>query len=292
MKPMTIKKRRNYFYILLVIFLVLIPIIMFYTSGYRIKNFKLVETGGIYIYSPVSGSIIYLNNKKKKNTNILRKDLFIQNLKPNTYNILVAKDGYWPWAKEVNVEEKHVSEAIAFLVPKEPDGEVIPKTIKEYPKDGNATGTPKITSNPIYDNVIKLFTNKKGVSSATKDNTASSTTIRSGRNRVELWKEEDTIFIKWLKDEKSLPNYFCKNNSCENTVSVFKSTSEIKNFNFYPGREDVVLLSINEGVYAIEVDSRKHQNFQPVYKGSDPYFVIEKGKFYIKDGENIFKINL
>ncbi len=266
---------------------------MFYTSGYRIKNFKIVETGGIYIYSPVTGSDIYINNKKKKKTNILKKDLFVQNLKPNTYNILVAKDGYWPWAKEVNVEEKHVSEAIAFLVPKEPNGEVVPRTIKIDSKDDTATSTKKTIANPEYKKINELFTNNKSIDIAQDTIMASSTTIvKSSRNRVEIWKEENTIFIKWLKDKESLPNYFCKNDNCENTTSVFKSTDDIKNFGFYPGREDVIVISVSEGIYAIEVDARVHQNFQPIYKGTDPYFVIKDGKFFIKDNNNIFKIKL
>ena len=47
MKPLSLKKRRFYFYTLLAVFFVIIPIITLYTSGYRIgKGFRLVETGG------------------------------------------------------------------------------------------------------------------------------------------------------------------------------------------------------------------------------------------------------
>jgi len=283
MQPMTLKKRRAYLYILIVVFFVIIPLIMLYTSGYRIgKGFKLVETGGIYIYSPESGSEIYIDNKKKKETSALNKDLFVQNLKPDTYSILIAKDGFWPWAKEVTVEEKRVSEAIAFLIPKEPRGETITKTV---PLGNNATSTEQ-KPNPEYKKVMNLFTTDDLIE------TASTSPIESRRGRVNLWKENDVLFAKWLKNEKSLPNYFCRDDRCEDTVLVFESITGIKNFDFYPGREDVVLMGINEGIFAIEIDARKHQNFQPVYKGADPYFIIDDGQFYIKDGGNLFKINL
>jgi len=283
---MALKKRRIYFYILLVVFFVIIPIIMFYTSGYRIgKGFKIVETGGIYIYSPVAGSEIYIDNKKKKETSVLNKDIFVQNLKPDTYSVLIAKDGFWPWAKEVIVEEKKVSEAIAFLIPKEPHGEAISKTISV---DSDAIETEQ-EPNPEYEKIAELFIDKK---LTIDDKVILPTLTESERGRVGLWKEGMTIYAKWLKNEKSIPNYFCRYEKCEDTVLVFESITDIKNFDFYPGREDVVLLSINAGIFAIEIDARKHQNFQPVYKGADPYFIIDNGQLYIKDNENLFKINL
>ena len=120
MQPMSIKKRRFYFYTLLVVFFLIIPIIILYTSGYRVKGFHLVETGGIYIYSPEANSIIYLDNNEEHETSVFQKDYFVQNLTPGTYSVLIAKDGFWPWIKEVSVEERVVSEAIAFLIPKDP----------------------------------------------------------------------------------------------------------------------------------------------------------------------------
>ena len=158
MKPMPLKKRRFYFYTLFVVFFIVIPIITLYTSGYRIsKDFKIVETGGIYIYSPETGSEIYINNKKKDETSIFKRDIFVQNLKPDTYAILIAKEGFWPWAKDVEVRERHVSEAIAFLVPKEPDGTIVTRNTTEFVITDNNATTTLTKPNAVYEEILALF---------------------------------------------------------------------------------------------------------------------------------------
>ena len=95
---MTLKKRRIIFLFCGIFFLVLAPILLFYSLGYRLdKNFRIGRTGGLYVSSPVSGSEIFVKNKQEKKTNILQNGLFLQNLKTGIYPILITKDGYWPW---------------------------------------------------------------------------------------------------------------------------------------------------------------------------------------------------
>jgi len=302
MKPLSLKKRRFYFYTLLAVFFIVIPIITLYTSGYRIgEGFRLVETGGIYIYSPEAGADIYVDEKKKKTTNIFQKELFLQDLTPGTYVVYITKEGFWPWAKEVEVEERKVATTIAFLVPKEPRGEVIPRTLASDP----ATTTPATTEkiNPEYLDVVNLFQKHEAEKErifalAAKVAAATSTTEQTPevflvtRGRVGLWQDGTQVTATWQKDERSLPNYFCRDKVCENTVVVFNSIAPIKDIDFYPGREDAVLIAIQNGIYVIEIDARKYQNFQPVYKGVDPYFVLSNNTLYIKDNDNFFKINL
>jgi len=116
--------------------------------------------------------------------------------------------------------------------------------------------------------------------------------LRKRRLDLGLFQKDNKIFASWLKDEDDIPNYFCRSGECEKTVLVFDSAVPIKSLAFYPNREDVVILAISSGVYAIEIDARKHQNFQPVYKGIDPSFVTEGNTLYIKDSENLFRIEL
>ncbi|MEK9167894.1 MAG: hypothetical protein AAB769_00990 [Patescibacteria group bacterium] len=290
MQPMSIKKRRFYFYTLLVVFFLIIPIIILYTSGYRVKGFHLVETGGIYIYSPEANSIIYLDNNEEHETSVFQKDYFVQNLTPGTYSVLIAKDGFWPWIKEVSVEERVVSEAIAFLIPKDPESAVIPKTTSEIVVKKNGATTTIEKANQEYKDALLLFKMPPAGVATTTLSGASTTEKISGRGRVGLWQEDNRILARWLKDADSLPNYFCRGEICNDMVIVFSSPDKIRNFDFYPGREDVILLAVQTGVYAIEIDTRKAQNFQPVYKGADPKFIVSGNTLYIKDGDNIFRV--
>lgn len=123
---MTLRKRRILLLISVVVFIIVAPIINLYILGFRINSkFKLTKTGGIYIYSPENGSKIFVNNKFEKETGFIQSGYFVQNLEPGKYSVLVAKEGFWPWQKNIEVKEELVSETRAFLIPKEPEGKTI-----------------------------------------------------------------------------------------------------------------------------------------------------------------------
>lgn len=289
MNPMSLKKRRFYFYVFLLIFLAVIPIITLYTSGYRLTgDLHLVKTGGIYVYTPYKDTSIYIDGKEYPSRGIFQHDLFVQNLRPKTYSVLVSKDGYWPWVKEITVEEQLVTNAIAFLVPKEPSGDILPAIITET-NGGTATTTKP---NPEYEKIIARFDSTPVIPPDTNINATDTPKILSYRKNVALWKNGTDVFAEWLGAPEDLPDYFCRKDICTSPVSVFSSYATIKNIGFYPNREDVILIAIQTGIYAIEIDARKTQNFQPVYKGIDPYFIFEDGELFVRDGENIFVIYL
>lgn len=302
MEPLSLLKRRVYFYILSVIFLIAIPVVILYTSGYRLgPKFTLVETGGMYIYSPEAGSSIYIDSKKERETGTFQKDWFVQDVSPGTYTVLIVKDGFWPWMKEVTVEERKVAEAIAFLVSTKPEMEIIPEILEEW--DGKATTTEP---NIAYIEARALFLEKKEVvDNGKKENVALSATTTdentdekfipekiSSHGRVGLIHEENRIIAHWLKRPEDLPNYFCRNGVCASPVLAFSSVMPIRSFDFYPGRDDVMLIAAQDILFAVEIDTRKIQNFQPIYKGTNPDFRWSNRGLIVKDGETIFRLSL
>ncbi len=299
---MSLRKRRIYFYVLCILFVFIIPPIMLYTSGYRLgPGLTLVETGGIYIYAPEPGSVIYIDGKERRTTTIFQREWFAQDITPGVYTVLIAKDEFWPWIKEVTVTEGQVSEAIAFLIPKEPETELIPKTVEV--KMGAATTTK---NNPAYAEALALFTQKKKIETSSpqkKPNTDIGTTTNnlppdvvlekiSSHGRVGLVREENRIIAHWLKRPEDLPKYFCHAEICVSPTVVFSSIVPIRSFDFYPGRDDVLLVAVRDGIFAIEIDTRKTQNFQPIYRGVAPDFRFGDIGFIIKDGDMIARITL
>lgn len=123
---MTIRKRRLILAVSGLCFSVLAPILLLYTLGYRIdRNFKIGRIGGLYIFSPVSGSEIFVNNEMEKQTNLLQNGMFLQSLKTGFYSVMVAKESYWPWQKTLEIKEGMVAEARAFLTPMNPKGTIL-----------------------------------------------------------------------------------------------------------------------------------------------------------------------
>jgi hypothetical protein len=291
MQPMPLKKRRLYFFLFFAVFVIAIPSLLLYTSGYRLSDgFHLVKTGGIFVSVPVSGAEIYVNNKLGRVTNLLQRDLFEQNLEPDTYFIFVHKEGYWPWSKELKVQEQLVVDAHAFLIPREPKLEEITKTIKDE------TSPDKALPNIVYTEAEKMFystTTTKTANGLYSESASATTTIT--RNKVTLTKTGDTISAKWLGGSKNAPSSFCDEykQKCSNEIEVFSSPTKIKTFDFYPGRNDVIIISRKNGIYAIETDRRKIQNFALVYAGGDPDFRIgSDGDFYVKDGKSLYRLSL
>ncbi len=125
---LTLRKRRIFLGISVLAFLILMPILLLYTLGYRLdSHFRMGRTGGIYVSSPLSGSEIFVKNKLEKKTNIIQGGLFLQNKPVGSYPITITKEEYWPWFKDLNVREGIVTEARAVLIPKNPKGNAILK---------------------------------------------------------------------------------------------------------------------------------------------------------------------
>ena len=106
-------KRKRFIIVLacILLFLIITPYIVFYSLGYRVdlKNMKIFATGGIYIRVFPSGADITVDSKIKNSTGIFSNSVFVQNLSPDQHNVLIQKDGYYDYQKNLNVEEKEVT---------------------------------------------------------------------------------------------------------------------------------------------------------------------------------------
>jgi hypothetical protein len=276
MGGLTIKTRRIALIVCILLFLVAAPAVLLYSNGYRLgSNWTLNKTGGLYVASPVSGAQIFINNKLEKETNILQSGLFLSGLKQGNYSVLVAKEEYWPWEKKMEVKNQMVTEARALLLPKDPEGEII--------KRENSSPLQKTEYDDIYNNLKEVK----------KLSLKSTTTIErfTSQERQRLWwkPQEKNVWVEWIGEENSRP-YYLK----ESKNLVFTSPAPIKNADFYPGRKDVIIITYQNGVFAMEIDKRGGQIKQPVYKGKDPVFITHKNtsSVFILDEDALIKIKL
>ena len=80
-----------------------------------------------------------------------------------------------------------------------------------------------------------------------------------------------------------------KNENTPKIVSGFES--EIRASDFYKERQDVIIVAVENGIYALEINSSTTPNFQPIYKGTEPTFVKKDGNsIYVKDGEMLMEV--
>ncbi len=267
-------------------FFALIPPIFYFVTGYRLgADWSFVETGGLYIGASKSGSEIYVNDQLKQTTNILQNGVFLQGLKPSTYHIVVAKEGCWPWYKDLNVKAHLVSEARAFNFLQDPKGKIL------KPEDISALGFSE------YDDALTLFNAqklaiKKTMTVASTTATSSETISKNNKQKIYL-EGGKKIWSQWLGDENSIPYYFCdQDNKCSDRVLVLDSDSAIRNIDFFPGRRDIIIFSSQNGVFATEIDGRGGRITQPIYKGKSPSFALSQSgsNIYIFDDNHLIKI--
>jgi len=106
-------KQKILFFIFLLIFLIVAPILVLYAQGYRfdLRGRKITQTGGIFIKATPRQAQIYLDNKLVKTTDFLFGSALIENLLPQKHHIVIQKEGFYSWEKNLETKEKEVTEA-------------------------------------------------------------------------------------------------------------------------------------------------------------------------------------
>jgi len=107
--------RKLFFWLMLCIFLLFTPLIVFYSLGYKFDESgkKFLKTGAMSIKTSPWGAQIFLNNKK---IDVTTPAIFREVL-PKKYSLALEKEGFYPYQMTVNVKPWQVSELNVVLLP-------------------------------------------------------------------------------------------------------------------------------------------------------------------------------
>jgi len=335
MRPLPNKTRSISLIILLVIFLLITPILISYSLGYRISDindvFTLEKTGGIYVHSNISNTEVYLDGEFNKTNGVLLRNTLIQNLKPEMNHVIeVHKAGYQSWIKILPVYSSLVTEGRVLMMPKEiPQREIYPFANV----DGAGTTTPSakakiVRGKPVptdeeYKNLMTLFEGKDIYATSTQtkvitnlNTTAVATTSVTTKELPEYfvalgikdpeklenliqnaeeisWLDSGNIILNWVGKNVEIPYYYClEPENCRERITLDWQDT-IKKFDFLPGRNDIFLVLVNSGLYAVEADGRSDRNTQPVYtKKIDDFLIGPNNKIFIREGDKFFELTI
>ncbi len=243
----------------------------FYLSGYRFnKELKITKTGVVEITSPLEGIVVYIDNAKEKTTSKSDDKITLSNLKPGLHSILLSKEGYWPWKKDITILSGAKLKLNPFLVSK------------------TVTGSAITGADPEYDSITEMIR---------KNTFSKDSKLVSSDNLISISFEEGAIWAEWLGSKESIPYYFCSDTTvknCDDKLKVLSSKDKIKNIDFYKDRSDLLLITIGESISVLEIDPKGTQNFQPIYKGKEPSFVKNPSSdsILVSDGVSLMEINL
>ncbi|TSC55204.1 MAG: hypothetical protein LiPW30_670 [Parcubacteria group bacterium LiPW_30] len=303
-KPLSVKSRNIFFYLSIVIFLIAVPVLVLYTTGYRFGEGIISKTGGISVYLSPSGSSLYINGKFNDTLGFLSRSFFVQDLKVGSYSIEVKKEGYYSWKKNIVVYPKIVTENYSFLSPEK----FVLKEITQFskPKDIVSTTTKETikiaTSTTEYLEVKALFEKKKLTKAEEKKEILAMENIYekfsidkaddilvSGKSIVYL--KENVVLASWIGNVSDAPYFFhVSTSTVATTTAIFRSDEKISNIEFYPGRTDVVLMEMPSGIFALQLNvGSKMEDLRPVF--IDPQSKIRissNGEYFIKNKEGRF----
>src|SRR3989344_2639129 len=105
--PLPFKHRRSMFFLLFILFVMVLPFLYLYATGYRFDfgngETTLVSTGGIIVGAERTGATLYVDGEQVSERRTFTRAFYAQGLTPGTHHVYVQKDGAHTWVKELPV---------------------------------------------------------------------------------------------------------------------------------------------------------------------------------------------
>jgi hypothetical protein len=150
------------------------------------------------------------------------------------------------------------------------------------------------------------------------------TTTKTWRN-FKLYEQGSDVYISWQGDAQSVPYYYCvehfspektaleygthvykalieqfasttkpsdfeEQRVCRDSIRIDNENKKVLWFDFYPDSTDIILMLLDDGLYAVEVDDRAWQNIQPIYPGKNIDVIQNGGSIYVHDGKYFVEV--
>ncbi len=298
-KPLS-KIRRIFFLIVFVIFfIILLPIVVLYSSGYRLdEDYNLVKTGAVYLEVPYDGAEVYLDGKKVGETGFFRNSFFIQDLTPKRYTVKVVRDGYTDWSKYLYVKEQFISKGKTITVPKNIVKNEIIKNITISTSTKALATTTKKDSKDTKTEITKAYKYASDLFATTTSPLSYVLATTTGYNakfyeKMLIYSDKDnTVYSAWTGNKNFIPDFMCSKNDCdlENRIVV---ADGLKYFDYFPYRNDVIIYSDKEGVFVVDADVKSPKNKFIISDIKDSDFRIDSDNIvYLREGDKYYSIDL
>lgn len=124
LSPLARRHRSVFFYLLVLIFVLSVPVFVFYASGYRYTvgadELRVQMTGGMYIGTQDDDSVIDINGSPVQHTRFFRQATYVQGLSAGMHEVVVYGNGLQTWSKTLPVYPQMVTEFFTFTLPEVP----------------------------------------------------------------------------------------------------------------------------------------------------------------------------
>lgn len=283
MEPLPRRVRTTYLVVLGGLFALIIPVAILYATGYRLTDFALTPTGGVFVVAPVPDAIVSVNGKQVGTTGLFIKSFYVDDLAPGAYVVSVAKDGYYPWAKTLNVEPSLVTDVAAFMVPEE-------LITREIVVGTTTATTTRGVSRAERATMLAAFATTTRPTTILLPQDAEEEAPLDEKDGQGLFIENGNVVLRWLRNPDTTPSGFCMApSSCAQEFLVESGREVATEALFY--RQGALYRTAVGNIYYAETDSRPSPLSVKLYgrKGAD--FRIVSGDLLVKDGQSLYEIS-
>lgn len=122
-------KRRFIFIVAIILFVIAVPISVFYAIGYRFdftgQITSIKSVGGMYVRNDTQNTEMFINNEPVVDMRVFQKAAYIQNLEAGLHRVHVQGKDVQTWVKELPVYAHFVTEVSSFNMPQKPQVRIL-----------------------------------------------------------------------------------------------------------------------------------------------------------------------
>lgn len=276
MQPLSPRVRARYLYTFISLFLVILPVAIFYADGWRWGvGLGFYKTGGIFISVPYQDANVSVNGKQIGRSGFFNRSFYVSDLSPDAYAVTVEREDYLPWTRVVVVEPQLVTDTEALLFPKRIEPVRLMVT-------GTATTGIEIISRAQYDARLEAF--------ATTTLSASTTLPQDESDGMGLFVRGGDVFARWMSEDAFPSSRFCGRPSfCVREFTVERDGEEVRTARFFRG--GVAYVTMEGKVYFTEADIRPSPVTFQLFEADDADIRVVDDSLTIKTGNTLYEIS-
>lgn len=305
---MTKKIRNIIFLFLALLFLIIAPLVVVYSLGWRFdwQTKKIIQPGMFYFKAWPRNCQIYIDGETKKKTDIFFGSVLIENLMPKTYEIKITKKGYYPWQKNLAISKREVTEAKnVILVPQNPELKFLSNNTEEFffSPDKKIIITKEKQDEGWSLKIIETKENIKSHLISQEDLKIGALDQTKNLEQIELINlrfSDNSQKILLTLGAKERLYYFILDINTKNIIPLDFLKIDIEKIFFHTEDENKILILSNSDL--IEANIEKKETIDPLIKGivslntngRDIYYISKEG-FVFKTynlGQNQERINI
>lgn len=275
---MKLRLRRIYYSLVILFFLTAVPVLLFYSAGFRydLAQGKIYKIGALSVTTTPKRSTIYLDNKVVAN----KTPAVIKNLRPQEYELLIEKEGYFPWQQTVTIFGEQATILDNVVLVKDGDRELIDSGFIFQASQSPSRKylayifTPA-SDNPGRQDLIKILDLEKG-------STSSFPLLNSPIQEL-IWSPESRNIL--LNSDNSLYKSVVLNTETGRINQLNNPLiNNCNSFAFHPENSDLLFCLNNNKIYQLNIQTKKvqgvltqkAQSFLPI--GDKIYFITSEDK--------------